>query len=87
MQSRNCYSSSHCSCCKLFKYSSQLFTNNLHYKDWQQLDSTITDSPLQGLGQDESFYHYVKVLNKQPVEYKGLPSWPPPIEFKHCVTS
>jgi len=32
---------------RLVKYTSQLFTRNLHHKICQQLDSTIADAPLQ----------------------------------------
>ena len=46
MQTKNHYSSSHCSHCKLVRYSSQLFTKILQHEDCQQFDSTIADTPL-----------------------------------------
>jgi len=57
------------------KYSSQLFTKYLQGKDCQQLDSTNTDTPLQALGMDETFYDYAKQSsNEQPVDFDYLPS-------------
>ena len=63
----------------IIKYSSQLFTKYLQGKDCQQLDSTNTDTPLQALGMDETFYDYAKQSsNEQPVDFEYLPSWHPP---------
>jgi len=42
MQTKNHYSSSHRSHCKLVQISSQLFTKNLQCQDCQHLDSTTT---------------------------------------------
>lgn len=39
MQTINLYSSSYCSCCKVVRYSSQIFTKSLRHEDCQQLDS------------------------------------------------
>jgi len=52
MQTKTHYSSSHCSCCKLARYSSQLFTKNLQQEDCQQLDSAIADVTVLTLGFD-----------------------------------
>ena len=72
MHTNNHYTSSHCSHCKLVKFSSQLFTKNLKCKDCQQLDSTITDA--QALWRDESFYDHAKQSsNTAPIECKVLP--------------
>jgi len=74
-ETKNRYSSSHCSRCKLVGYSSQLFTKNLQCKDHQQLDPTITDLPLQAVGCDKSFYGYAKQSsNEQPIECEDSPS-------------
>ena len=44
-------------------------------KDCQQLDSTITDVPLQVRGLDKSFYGYTKQSsNEQPIECEDPPS-------------
>ena len=55
--------SSHCCYCKLVKYSSKLFNNISLHKDGQQLDSTITDVPLQAVGVDKNWRAWLEPIS------------------------
>ena len=81
MQTNSC---SHCNHCKLVKYSSQLFTKTLQRKDF---DSTITDVPLQAVGQTwwKILWLCKIVSNKQPDECQ-VRIFTATLELQHHIT-